>query len=365
MFEGIFIFSILVSNPLSMHKLKYLLAFIVPITVYISFTSKGIWTFSPLIFAFVCVPIFELFFKADQSNFNALKTSKAKNDKFYAALLYITVPTQLFFCYLFFQVIQEPLTTIELAGRISGFGVLCGIFGINVGHELSHRTNKFEHFLGEFLLFTSLESHFGTYHNSGHHYNVATRKDPATARKNEPVYIFWFRSHFGSYIQAWKIQSSILKKRGDSFFSLKNKMLLHLFFQIVFFAGIYYFFGGKILLYFVIAAHTGILLLETVNYIEHYGLVRKTKENGKLERVLPKHSWNSNHVIGRTLLFELSRHSDHHYKASKPYQILEHVPNSPQMITGYPGMMLLALFPPIWFRLMHRRLTEFEHKNQH
>jgi alkane 1-monooxygenase len=198
------------------------------------------------------------------------------------------------------------------------------------------------------------------YHNSGHHYNVGTKKDPATARRNEPVFLFWFRSHFGSYVQAWQIQTQILQKKNKRFISFQNKMLLHTISQIVLFSAILYIYGPTVLLYYVLAAHVGILLLETVNYIEHYGLQRKLKENGKLERVLPKHSWNSNHVIGRTLLFELSRHSDHHFKASKPYQILEHVPNSPQMITGYPGMMLLALIPPLWFHLMHKRIEAFE-----
>lgn len=343
-----------------MHKLKYLLAFIIPVTVYISFTQEGIWTYFPLLFSFGCIPLIELIFKPDSSNFDALKTEKAKKDHFYAFLLFLTVPVQLYFMYAFFQVMQEPMTTFELVGRITAFGVLCGISGINVGHELSHRSNKFEHFLGELLLFTSLESHFGTYHNSGHHYNVGTKKDPATARKYEPVYFFWFRSHFGSYVQAWQIQIKLLQKKGRSFFSLQNKMLIHSFFQIVLFASIFAIYGIKPAFFYSVAAHFGILLLETVNYIEHYGLVRKTKENGKLERVLPKHSWNSNHIIGRTLLFELSRHSDHHYKASKPYQILEHVPDSPQMITGYPGMMLIALVPPLWFKLMHKRIEVFE-----
>lgn len=112
--------------------------------------------------------------------------------------------------------------------------------------------------------------------------------------------------------------------------------------------------------YFILAAVVGILLLETVNYIEHYGLVRKLKESGKYERPLPHHSWNSNHVIGRLLLFELSRHSDHHYQASRKYQILRHHDNSPQMPTGYPGMIVLALFPPLWFSVMHKELENLD-----
>ena len=260
----------------------------------------------------------------------------------------------------FLFAVQEDLTTFELIGRISSLGVLCGILGINVGHELGHRTSRFERFLGEVLLLTSLETHFLPYHNSGHHYNVATPKDPATARKGEWVFTFWFRSQIGSYLQAWKMETSQLKKKGRYFLSLSNRMLLYTLAQIALLFTIYFMYDLKTMLVFTLAALFGIVMLETVNYIEHYGLLRKQKENGNYERVQPYHSWNSDHIVGRTILFELSRHSDHHYKASKHYQLLDSTPNSPQMITGYPGMMLLALIPPLWFKIMHKQLAEFK-----
>ena len=121
-----------------------------------------------------------------------------------------------------------------------------------------------------------------------------------------------------------------------------------------------YLFGPLILFYYLAAALMGILLLETVNYIEHYGLSRRQISAGKYERALPEHSWNSNHVIGRLMLFELSRHSDHHYLASRKYQILRHHANAPQMPTGYPGMMLLSLIPPAWFYVMNRRIKQLQ-----
>ena len=115
---------------------------------------------------------------------------------------------------------------------------------------------------------------------------------------------------------------------------------------------------------FLAAATIGFLLLETVNYIEHYGLERKKTEEG-YERAMPEHSWNSNHFLGRLLLFELSRHSDHHYQASRKYQLLRHHEEAPQMPTGYPGMILLAMFPPLWFQVMHKRMTEFKASLNH
>jgi len=124
----------------------------------------------------------------------------------------------------------------------------------------------------------------------------------------------------------------------------------------IFIYTIYYFFGLFITAYFLICSVIGFLILETVNYIEHYGLERTINKNGKYERVKPFHSWNSNHPIGRIMLFELSRHSDHHFNASRKYQILKNHDNSPEMPTGYPGMMILALFPPLWFYIMNNKI---------
>jgi len=121
---------------------------------------------------------------------------------------------------------------------------------------------------------------------------------------------------------------------------------------------IFLFFGWKILLFYLGAAFVGIMMLENVNYIEHYGLSRTKSYSGHYERAMPHHSWNSNHVLGRLMLFELSRHSDHHYLASRKYQILRHHNNAPQMPTGYPGMMIIAHFPFLWFRMMNKRIAQ-------
>lgn len=343
-----------------MSKLKYLSAFILATTVYISFTNVGIWTYLPLFFSFGFIPLVELLFKPDAKNLSEGEKQKAANNPYFNFVLYAVVIVQVAFLIFFLMVIQENLSTFDLTGRIISMGILCGIFGINVGHELGHRSNRFEQFLGEILLLTSLETHFLPYHNSGHHHNVATPKDPATARKGEIVFLFWFRSQLGSYFQAWKIESDRLHKKGKSMSSLSNKMLVYTFAQMALLTAIYYFFNVQTMFYFLAAALIGILLLETVNYIEHYGLLRKINANGNYERVQHQHSWNSNHILGRTMLFELSRHSDHHFKASKHYQLLDAMPNSPQMLTGYPGMMLLALVPPLWFKVMNKQLDRFK-----
>jgi alkane 1-monooxygenase len=251
---------------------------------------------------------------------------------------------------------NDHLSTIDTIGRIAVMGLLCGTFGINVGHELGHRVNKWEQTLAKILLLSSLYMHFFTEHNKGHHKRVATPEDPSSARMGEPIYTFYFRTIFLSYLSAWHISNDEVKKKGKPVFSLLNEMIQFHLIQAAFIGIIFLFFGGTVTLYFLAAALMGILLLETVNYIEHYGLQRKATTDGKYERTMPEHSWNSDHVLGRLVLFELSRHSDHHYMASRKYQVLRHHDDAPQMPTGYPGMMLLSLVPPIWFKIMNKRL---------
>jgi len=340
-----------------MKRLKYLSILLLPITVYISFTSTGWMTLLPVIVFFGFVPTLELFFNPDKENFSKEQEQIEKENKIYSGILYLTIPIQIFFLVYFFVVIQDAgLTNLDLIGRISAMGLMCGVIGINVGHELGHRNNRVDEFLGELLLLTSLNTHFLPYHNGGHHYNVATPKDAATARRNELLYVFWVRSHFTSYRQAWQIENRRLKEDGRSWFHVQNRMIIYTFLNIVLLGTLFFFFGSFGLICFLGAAVTGILLLETVNYIEHYGLLRKLNEHGRYEKVKRTHSWNSDHVVGKMMLFNLSRHSDHHYNGSKHYQLLKSLPESPQMPTGYPGMMVLSLFPPLWFGLMNKKI---------
>ena len=338
-----------------MKKLKYLSILTLPLSVWISFQSTGITSFLPTIIYFGLIPFLELILKPNEANLSKDEKILAESDFYYDILLYIMIPVQWFFLLYFLYHFEDWKDPLEISGRIGAMAAMCGIIGINLGHELGHRNNRWEQLMGEILLFTSLENHFLPYHNRGHHTNVGTHQDPATARKNEILYFFWIRSHFGSYFQAWQIESQRMKILKKSFLNVQNKMLVYSTLYIVWIFIIYYFFGLNVLIAYLWVAGIGILLLETVNYIEHYGLVRKRRENGTYESVKRWHSWNSNHIIGRMVLFELSRHSDHHYKADRPYQLLESNEESPTMPTGYPGMMLLALVPPLFFLVMNKR----------
>lgn len=343
---------------MNMDKVKYLGIFALPISVAISFTQDGVWAFTPVFVFFLIVPFLELFIPPDRSNKEGAAREKAEHDPYYDILLYLMVPVQYSFVIWYLFIVLNETTLSTMVGRIIGMGLMCGVIGINVGHELGHRLNKFENLLGDLLMLSSLENHFVPYHNRGHHNNVGTPEDPATARLGEPLYLFWARSHFGSYIQAWQIESARMRIIKKKRFSLQNKMVQYTIAQVILLATITLVFGWFGLLYFLIIAVFGILLLETVNYIEHYGLIRVKNEKGRYEHVRRKHSWNSDHVLGRAILFELSRHSDHHFKADRPYQILESRENSPEMPAGYPGMMMMALVPPLFFAVMNPRVKE-------
>ncbi|MEM6344261.1 MAG: alkane 1-monooxygenase [Bacteroidota bacterium] len=337
--------------------LKYLTTISLPICLAIAFMWRGWWSWLPLAYAFGMIPLLELFLNPRTENMDAAEEAVAKADPFYDWLVYIMVGIQYLALFTFLWVVTNvPLTLMEGVGLVFGMGLMCGVFGINVGHELGHRTKKHEKVLAKLALLTSLYMHFFIEHNRGHHKRVATEEDPATARYGELVYTFWARSIFYSYLSAWKLESVRLKRKKLPLISWHNEMIRFQVFQLALLLGIGLVFGWLAVVYFLPAALIGILLLETVNYIEHYGLERERKDE-RYERVRPHHSWNSDHVLGRLLLFELSRHSDHHFQASRKYQILRHYDTAPQMPTGYPGMMVMALMPPIWFKVMHRKLA--------
>lgn len=341
---------------------KYLTPFILYLLSLMAFTQQGWICWTPLLYSFFLIPFLEFFIKADPRNLDEVEEALAKKNNAYDFILYAAVVMQYYSLWVFCHSLQQTnLSYTDIAGRVISMGLLCGSFGINVAHELGHRVNKMEQGFAKMLLLTSLYMHFFIEHNKGHHKHVATPNDPSTAKYKQSVYAFWFQTIMGTYLSAWKIAGDEVEKKGLSRMSLHNEMLQFQLVQLGFVLGIFYFFGGTIVLLFIVAATLGILLLETVNYIEHYGLARMQTASQQFERVQPHHSWNSNHIIGRLMLFELSRHSDHHYLASRKYQILRSYDNAPQMPTGYPGMILLSLCPPLWFKVMHQQIKKYQH----
>jgi alkane 1-monooxygenase len=245
--------------------------------------------------------------------------------------------------------------TWELVGAVVSTGICCGSIGINLGHELGHRSGARDRFLAKVALLTSLYLHFFVEHNRGHHQRVATPEDPASARLGQNVYAFWAASIAGSYRSAWELENERLRRRGRRAFSLANEMVRYHVVEAALLAGVLVAAGPIALALFLVAALLGVLLLETVNYIEHYGLARSRVGDG-YERVGHGHSWSSDHPVSRVLLFELTRHADHHARPGRRWSALRHVDQSPELPAGYPALILLSLVPPLWFAVMHAQL---------
>ena len=337
--------------------LKYLFAYIAPISAIIGFELGGVWYYAPFIIGFILIPIIETFLPVDSSNHEETIEIERSKGKFFDYLLYLNFPLLFYILYLFFNAVtKENLQTYELTGLIASMSVIIGSIGINVAHELGHRVNDLEVTLARAMLMPALYMHFNISHNLGHHKNVATDLDPSSAKLGESVYKFWFRSSFFSYLEAWKIENTRLLRAGSSPLSWRNEMIWFQIIQVSYLVLIYILFGWIGVLAGIAAAVGGFLMLESVNYIEHYGLRRQILPSGRYEPATFKHSWNSNHELGRIFLYELTRHSDHHFKTNRKYQILRHFDDSPQLPYGYPASIILSLIPPLWFRIMNNRV---------
>lgn len=336
------------------------MAFSVPLTVFISIYFRGIFSYTSLLYVFFLIPIVELFLPTHQRIFSEKESESRLKEKFFDWLLYLNVPiVYMVLAYGLYSFAKSDIQPYEYLGFIISLGILLATNAVNVAHELGHRNNKFDIIITRLLLLPCLYMHFTIEHNYGHHKNVATKLDPATAKKGQSLYYFWITSVFGQYRNAWQIQMKFLKNKKTSFFSLENDLLLFLIYQGFYLATIYLFLGRGAMLIALLVGVISFLFLETINYIEHYGLKRK-KIKGKYERVQNRHSWNSDHILGRIILYELTRHSDHHFRASKKYQVLESLEDSPRLPFGYPMSMLVAFFPPLWFAIMHPLLLKME-----
>ena len=347
----------LAGMPPSFRDLRYLLAYTLPLTAALGLWLGGAWTWLTLVYAFGLVPLLEWLRPPARSVPGVAAATETKRHAFFDGLLYLNVPLQYgLLAYFLYCVSSRGFSPVETAGAIFSVGICCGALGINVAHELGHRSRGWEQRLAQALLLSTWYAHFFIEHNRGHHRHVATPLDPVTARLHEGFWRFLPRAVLGEYRSAWRLEAERLRRQGQPWWSLENQMLQFQAVQLVLAGAVGAAFGGAGLLAWLGAAAVGYMLFQLVNYVEHYGLLRRQTAPGQYERVQPHHSWNSEHSVGRILLYELTRHSDHHYQAARPYQTLRFQPASPQMPTGYPGMMLLATVPPLWFRVMNKRV---------
>ena len=321
-------------------------------------TGWGIFWYLGPILILGLIPVLDLIAGLDRSNppDDLIKTLEA--DKYYRWITYLFLPLQyaalIWAAWLWSG---DSLSVFDKVGLALTVGTVAGI-GINTAHELGHKKEKVERWLAKIALAQSLYGHFYIEHNRGHHVRVATPEDPASSRVGETVYAFLPRTVVGSLKNAWRLEQPRFKRRDESHLSIRNDVLNAWLMSVVLWAALLVVFGIGFLPYLLLQAAVGIVLLEIVNYLEHYGMLRQKEHTGRYERVRASHSWNSNNIATNVLLYHLQRHSDHHANPTRRYQALRDVDEAPVLPTGYAGMILLALFPPLWFKVMDPRVLD-------
>ncbi|HEX3042989.1 MAG TPA: alkane 1-monooxygenase [Solirubrobacterales bacterium] len=344
-------------------RYAWLLGIIVPLSPFlawfwVSVTGfGGMWFLGPVL-VFGLFPLLDMAIGLDRTNPPDSVLKFLEQDRYYRWCTYVFIPIQyaglVFACWVWSS---GDLTLVENIGLALTMAVVGGI-AINTAHELGHKRASSEKWLSRIALAQTGYGHFFIEHNRGHHVKVATPEDPASSRLGESFWAFLPRTVAGSLRSAWGIETARLDRLGKSHWSIHNDVLSAWAMTIVLFAGLAIVFGPVVLPYLLVQAVIGFSLLEVVNYLEHYGLRRQKREDGRYERCLPAHSWNSNNVASNVLLYHLQRHSDHHANPTRRYQALRHVDEAPQLPTGYAGMIVLAWFPPLWRRVMDPRLLD-------
>ncbi len=325
-------------------------------------TGLGVWLWIGPIVVLVIVPAIDLVTGLDRSNPPDDVIEALEEDRYYRWITYLFLPLQYAGFVAAMWVIGGggpfDLSLVDKIGLALSIGAIGGI-GINTAHELGHKKESHERWLSKIALAQSFYGHFYIEHNRGHHVRVATPEDPASSRLGESFWAFWPRTVGGSLRSAWGLEKKRYARKGKHPFRLGNDVLNSWLMSAVLWGGLVLAFGVELLPFLVVQAIVGFSLLEVVNYMEHYGMLRqKVGREGRerYERVDPSHSWNSNNIATNVLLYHLQRHSDHHANPTRRYQSLRDFEESPVLPTGYAGMIVLAMFPPLWRRVMDPRV---------
>jgi alkane 1-monooxygenase len=365
--------SVVSEQPLAQHhegvawrdpkRYAWLLGLVVPTLPFITWglvEASGVavlWFYGPVLI-FGIFPLLDLAIGMDPSNPPDEMTKALEADRYYRWCTYLYLPVQyaglVLACWLWSS---GKLSTFEDVGLATTVAMVSGV-AINTAHELGHKRASSERWLSRVALAQSGYGHFFIEHNRGHHVRVATPEDPASSRLGESFWAFLPRTVTGSLKSAWELERTRLARLGSGPWTPRNDILSAWAMSVVLFAALAIAFGATVLPFLALQAVIGFSLLEVVNYLEHYGLLRQKREDGRYERTRPEHSWNSNSAASNVLLYHLQRHSDHHANPLRRYQALRHVDEAPQLPTGYAGMIVAAIIPPLWRRIMDRRLLD-------
>ncbi|WP_111508885.1 alkane 1-monooxygenase [Mycobacterium kyogaense] len=344
----------------------WLLGIVIPILVPASWaavllTGSGLFWWSGPAMMLVIIPAMDYLVGPDSENPPDSVLAYLEQDRYYRWATYLYLPAQylslMLACWLWAGGGGVTMTPPDKVGLMLTVGGIGGV-AINTAHELGHQRARSERWLSKVALAQTGYGHFFVEHNRGHHARVATPDDPASARLGENVYAFYWRSILGSLRSAWSLESRRLRRHGRRVWTLHNDVLNAWVMTVVLFGALIAGFGVQVVPWLIGQALLGVFLLETINYLEHYGLRRQRRPDGCWEPVRPSHSWNSNSVISNVFLFHLQRHSDHHANPHRRYQALCHADEAPQLPAGYAAMVVLALCPPLWRWVMDRRVRD-------
>ena len=321
-----------------------LLTPLLPLEAYALVAVTGIslfWWWGPF-FSYILMPLLDVVQGKDKANPPETALAGLEDDRYYRWCTWLYLPVQYVALVLACRWwASGALSTLDSLGLALTVGVVGGI-AINTAHELGHKRVRAERWLALLALAQSGYGHFFVEHNRGHHVAVATPEDPSTARLGQSFWAFLPRTVIGSVKSAWRID------RRDAMKAWALTATLFMALTAVF--------GIAVLPWLVLQAAFAVSLLEVVNYIQHYGLLRRKREDGRYERCRPEHSWNASARASNVVLYHLPRHSDHHANALRRYQGLRHHDDAPQLPAGYPAMILLAYVPPLWRRVMDPRV---------
>ncbi len=340
----------------------WLLGTIVPLFLFlgwglVNLTGLGLfWWIGPMVI-YIAIPLLDVVIGDDPSNAPEEAVAWLEQDRYYRWVTYLFLPAQFAAMVAGFWLMTRNggLAVVDKIGIAVTLAMLNGV-AINTAHELGHKKEHLERSFARIALAPSGYGHFFIEHNRGHHVRVATPEDPASSRLGESFWAFWPRTVAGSARNGWKLETKRLRRLGKGPWTLRNDVLNAWAMTVVLWAALIVLFGVGIMPYLLLQAVLAFSLLEAVNYLEHYGLLRRQLPNGRFERVTPQHSWNNNHLTTNLFLYHLQRHSDHHANPTRRYQALRHFEESPQLPAGYAAMILLAYFPPLWRRVMDKRV---------
>lgn len=343
----------------SMKALEYALIYLVPVSVIIGLMSGNLFIFLTPLLVFGLIPLLDMTIAQDTQNPTADQVQALSGNPIYRLVFWGCVPFQVVMVVWGASVAAEwSLSVEELIGFTLSMGICSAVMGLSVAHELAHRgKGSLDYLLSKVMLATVLYAHWGMDHVIGHHQELGTPKDPSTAKMGESLYHFLPRSISGGFNRIWSIEAARQEQKRRPVWNLKNPMVTVLLGQMALLIGIALAFGAPGFFYFFFQAIIAVGLLETVNYISHYGLAREIASDGRYEDIAFHHSWNAGGRLSSRFLFNLGRHTDHHAHPDRQYQLLHHHEHSPQLPAGYPVMVLIALVPPLWRSTMDNRVS--------